>query len=239
MSLTAALILTWMPAAINAEGGFGDQGKRWWIAHGLFMMLAFALLFPYGALIAICKRRIGERGRFFRGSVSFYPLHRNFQLFGLLVMFLGLILGAVGSRRVYGTGNPFAADLWDFTDSSIKGNRHVKIGVSVLFMVSIQSILGYWSHLLKSNHDIQVANGDVAPWKRPYVPSWLHVVMGIATVILAYIAMFQGLQIFNFIFHGSSVGGGIVLGYIFVTLSATVFIVAYMYEKYSICKSTS
>jgi hypothetical protein len=238
MSVKALLLLTWMPAAINAEAAFGDQGRRWWIAHGLFMVLAFALLFPYGALIAICRRRIGERGRFFRGSVSFYPLHRNFQVFGLLVMFLGLILGAIGSRRVYGTGNPFAAVLWDYTNSSIKWNRHVKIGVSVLLMASIQSILGYWSHLLKSNHDIAVANGDVATWKRPYVPSWLHVVMGAVTVVLAYIAMFQGLQIFNFIFHGSSVGGGIVVGYIFVTLSATVFVVAYMFEKYSVCKNT-
>jgi hypothetical protein len=228
--LLAALSLPSLATADNV----GSPGKGWWIAHAFFMMIAFGFLFPYGTLIAVYRRK-------YRKGRSFYPSHRNFQLAGLAFMFFGFVWGAIGSKKAYGTGNPFASILWDFEASSVPWNHHVKYGVTVIVMACIQAILGYWSHLVKENHDLAVANanlkpGDAMTWKRPYFPSWLHVLFGMATILIGYITLFQGLQIFNFIFTGTTkVGGGLMVAYVIVNLSATGCLIAYLWEKYSTC----
>jgi hypothetical protein len=78
--------------------------------------------------------------------------------------------------------------------------------------------------------------GDAMTWKRPYFPSWLHVLFGMATILIGYITLFQGLQIFNIIFTGTTkVGGGLMVAYVIVNLSATGCLIAYLWEKYSTC----
>jgi hypothetical protein len=222
-----------LPSFANAEI-VGSPGKGWWIAHGIFMMIAFGFLFPYGTLIAVFRRRC-------RKTRSFYRSHKNFQLTGLAFMFFGFILGAIGSKKVHGTGNPFAPVLWDFEASVIKWNHHVKYGVTAMVMACIQPMLGYWSHLVKENHDLAVANanlkpGDAATWKRPCFPAWLHVLLGMATIIVGYISLFQGLENFNCIMNGkSTVSGGLMVAYVLVNMSAGGGLIAYLWEKYSTC----
>lgn len=230
----ALLVALSLPSFVTAAK-VGSPAKGWWIAHGIFMMIAFAFLFPYGALIAVYRRK-------YRKGTSFYPMHRNLQLAGIAFMFFGFIFAVVGSKKMYGTGNPFASVLWNFEASSIPWNHHVKYGVTAIVMVCIQAILGYWSHLVKENHDLAVANANLKPgeamvWKRPYFPSWTHVLLGMATILTGYIAIFQGLQIFNFIFNGTTkVGGGLMVAYVIVNLSAVGCLIAYLWEKYNTCE---
>jgi hypothetical protein len=110
---------------------------------------------------------------------------------------VGFGMGGIGSRRVYNTGRPFDDVLLKFRNADMPWNRHVKLGISLLIIASTQVLLGIIAHIMKDRHS---AKPDAGPWKRPLVPSWLHVVMGVCNVLLAYVTIYQGLQIYDFIF---------------------------------------
>jgi hypothetical protein len=121
----------------------------------------------------------------------------------------------------------------DFTDDAIKWNRHVKWGISVLFISAAQVVLGLWHHYWKARHDV---NPDSKPWKRPLVPSWSHVVLGVVLMLTAYITMFQGLQIYNYLFYtivpeNEDMSTGIKVGYAFVAFSGFLFLASYTIAK--------
>jgi hypothetical protein len=141
------------------------------------------------------------------------------------------------SKRVYGTGKAFDPDLLNYTSDTIKWNRHVKWGLSVLFISAAQVVLGLWHHYWKARHD---ANPDARPWKRPLVPSWSHVVLGVVCMLTAYIAMFQGLQLYNYIFYTivkEDMSIGIIVGNAVVALSGFLFLVSYAIGKLGNMKS--
>ena len=75
-------------------GGFGDEGKAWWIAHGVLMILAWGFFIPIGTGIAVYRRYVGKT--ILKKEKSFYPMHRNFQTIGVLLTFISFGLAAAG-----------------------------------------------------------------------------------------------------------------------------------------------
>jgi hypothetical protein len=114
---------------------FGDAGRPFWIAHGSLMLLAWGVVFPLGALLAVFRKNVGEGGNVFTKYQSFYPPHLYFQCFGVLLNIIAVILAARGNYLEYETGNPFDEVLWDFTSPLYPWNHHVKWGVSVLIIL--------------------------------------------------------------------------------------------------------
>ena len=135
---------------------------------------------------------------------------------------------------MYGTGKAFNPILIDYTNEAIAWNHHVKWGVSVLIISGTQVLLGIWHHVWKAKHD---SKKDAKLWKRPLVPSWLHVIMGFLLMLVAYITMYQGLQIYNFIFYKTYIKSGIMAGYVCVSLSGFLFLVSYAIGKLGNLKS--
>jgi len=212
-------------------GGFGDPGRNFWIAHGTLMILAWGFFIPIGTLLAVYRRHVGKDGKILKNDPSFYPWHRNLQTIGFLLAMIGFGMGAAGSRRVYNTGRAFSNDLLNYWSEEIPWNRHVKWGVSVLIMAGAQVALGMAAHFLKDRH---ASKPDAGPWRRPIIPSWLHLVLGVACMLSAYITIFQGLQIFDFIFYSLEHSPGIKAGYALVSISGFLFLTLYMYEKMSL-----
>ena len=217
---------------------YADPAKPYWIAHGVLMILAWGFFIPLGALIAVYRRYVGKS--ILKKQPSFYPMHRTFQTVGFLLTFLAFGLAAAGSKRVYGTGRPFSEYLAYFTDEDIPWNRHVKWGVSVLIISSVQVFSGIWHHFWKPkrNSEENAQPGKLKSWlhrvmgfllvrKRLLVPSWLHVIMGFLLVLVAYITIFQGLQLYNYIFYKTYIKSGIMAGYVLVSLTGFLFLIAY------------
>ena len=214
-------------------GSFGDPGRSFWIAHGCLMIAAWGFFIPLGTLLAVYRRYVGKsgNGKILKNEPSFYPWHRNLQTFGFILAMIGFGMGAAGSRRVYGTGRAFDNVLLNFTSDQIPWNRHVKLGVSVLIIAGVQVLIGIAAHFMKDRH---ASKPDAAPWKRPLIPSWLHVVMGFAVMCLAYVTIYQGLQIYTFIFYGLEKTPGLKAGYAIVSISGFFFLTLYIYEKMSL-----
>jgi hypothetical protein len=118
-----------------AELEFGEAARPFWIAHGSLMLLAWGVVFPLGALLAVFRKNVGEGGNVFTKYQSFYPPHLYCQLFGVLLNIIAFILAARGSFLEYGTGNPFDEILFDYTSPLYPWNRHVKWGIAVLIIM--------------------------------------------------------------------------------------------------------
>lgn len=73
---------------------FGDEGKAYWMAHGILMILAWGFFIPVGTSIAVYRRYVGKS--ILKKETSFYPMHRNFQTIGFLLTFLAFGLAAAG-----------------------------------------------------------------------------------------------------------------------------------------------
>lgn len=198
------------------------------LRSGTLMILAWGFFIPIGTLLAVYRRYIGKNGKIMKKEPSFYPWHRNLQTIGFLLAMIGFGMGAAGSKKIYNTGRAFDDDLLNYRSPKIPWNRHVKWGVSVLIIAGTQVLLGIIAHVLKDRH---AAKPDAGPWKRPLVPSWLHVVMGLCNVLAAYITIYQGLQIYDLIFYDLQKSPGIKAGYALVSISGFLFLSFYMYEK--------
>lgn len=207
---------------------FADAAQPYWIAHGVLMILAWGFFIPLGTLLAVYRRYVGKDGKILKNDPSFYPWHRNLQWIGFLLCMIAFGMAAAGSRRVYDTGRAFDDVLLNFQNKNIPWNRHVKLGVSVLIISGTQVLMGIIHHWLKDRH---AKKEDAGPWKRPIIPSWLHVVMGFCCCCLAYVTIFQGLQIYDFIFYKLDKSPGIYAGYTIVALSGFLFLWLYIYEK--------
>jgi hypothetical protein len=169
------------------------------MAHGILMCLSWGFLIPLGTLLAVYRRHVGGKdGKILKNSPSFYPWHRNLQWAGFILAMIGFGMGAAGSRQIYDTGRAFDDVLLNYRSPKIPWNRHVKLGVSVLIIAGVQVLMGIIAHIMKDRHG---KKANAGPWKRPIIPSWLHVVMGFACVCLAFVTIFQGLQIYDFIFY--------------------------------------
>lgn len=178
---------------------WADPAKSYWMAHGVLMCLSWGFLIPLGTLLAVYRRYVGgKNGKILKNDPSFYPWHRNLQWVGFILAMIGFGMGAAGSRRIYNTGRAFDDVLLNYRSDKIPWNRHVKLGVSVLIIAGVQVLMGIIAHIMKDRHGKKEGAG---PWKRPIIPSWLHVVMGFACVVLAFVTIFQGLQIYDFIFY--------------------------------------
>ena len=119
-----------------AEGaGFGDPGKSLWIAHGVLMYLAWGVVFPLGALIAVYRRHVGETGKVFLKSPSFYPPHFYFQCLGIVMNIAAMILAVRANFLVYETGNPFAEVNLNSITNFFPSNRHVKMGLATIALL--------------------------------------------------------------------------------------------------------
>jgi hypothetical protein len=195
------------------------------------MIAAWGFFIPLGTLLAVYRRYVGKNGKVLKKEPSFYPWHRNLQWFGFILAMIGFGMGAAGSRRVYETGRPFNDTLLNYWNEDIPWNRHVKLGVSVLIIAGAQVFMGIAAHILKARHG---KKPDAGPWKRPLIPSWLHVVMGFSCVCLAYVTIYQGLQIFDSIFYSLEKTPGIKAGYAIVSISGFFFLTFYIYEKTSL-----
>jgi hypothetical protein len=73
---------------------FAEDGKAWWIAHGVLMILAWGFFIPVGTGIAVYRRYVGKT--ILKKETSFYPMHRNFQTVGFLLTFIAFGLAAGG-----------------------------------------------------------------------------------------------------------------------------------------------
>lgn len=207
---------------------FGDEGRYFWIAHGVLMILAWGFFIPVGTLLAVYRKYVGKDGKILKNDPSFYPWHRNLQWIGFLLAMIGFGMAAAADRRVYGTGRAFDDVLLRYRSDQMPWNRHVKLGVSVLIIAGVQVLMGIIHHWLKDRH---ASKPDAGPWKRPIVPSWLHVVMGFCCSCLAYVTIYQGIQIYDFIFYKLEHSSGIIDGYVLVSISGFLFLAFYIHEK--------
>ena len=110
--------------------------------------------------------------------------------------------------------------------------------------------MGIWHHFWKPklNSEDKAQPGKLQSWlhrvmgfllvrKRLLVPSWLHVVMGFLLELVAYITIYQGLQLYNFIFYRTYIKSGIMAGYVLVSLTGFLFLVSYAIGKLGNLKS--
>ena len=96
-------------------------------------------------------------------------------------------------------------------------------------------MLGIIHHFIKRAHDKRENQGDTTPWKRPIIPSWLHVIMGPILIFTAYLTMIQGMQLFYFIFYASENLGtpaSIKFAYAAIGIFGSFFVGAYLFGKY-------
>uniref|UniRef100_A0A7S1UQR0 Cytochrome b561 domain-containing protein n=1 Tax=Grammatophora oceanica TaxID=210454 RepID=A0A7S1UQR0_9STRA len=242
---TLIVVSLLLPPVVHAHEG---ESTSWWIAHGVFMLIAWSLLFPFGTLLAVYRRYVGSSGGLaFTKYGSFFEPHWRVQLVGFLFMMGAFIMGAVGSRKAYGTGNPFEPVLWDYR--ATPWNRHVPLGVVSMILVVIQMVLGYWHHMVKLNHEkmndltaaqdaeYQGSRHTITQWVRPVVPSWFHMILGVLLLVMGYITQIQGLQLLGFIINqgaSGNPGAGVIVGYTVVALSIAVFLVSYGRAKASL-----
>ena len=136
--LCLSLSLPFIPLS-NAEETYVFPGENLWIGHATLMFVAWLVVFPAGALVAVYRKNIGENGGYFRWAPSFYPPHVCFQVFGILLNIASVIMSARASLLFYGTGNPFKfkAILWDstITTKTYPWNLHVKWGFATLALL--------------------------------------------------------------------------------------------------------
>ena len=112
--------------------------------------------------------------------------------------------------------------------------------------------MGIWHHFWKPklNSEDKAQPGKLQSWlhrvmgfllvrKRLLVPSWLHVVMGFLLELVAYITIYQGLQLFNYIFYTTYIAAGIMAGYVCVSLTGFLFLVLYAIGKLDNLKSSA
>jgi hypothetical protein len=130
--LTATSLFLLLKQAFGAE--FGEKARPYWIAHGTLMFLAWGVIFPLGALVAVYRKHMGynDDGAIFTWAPNFYLPHFYFQILGLVLNIVAFALAARGSFLEYDTGNPFADVLWNYETDLYPWNHHVKWGVSVL-----------------------------------------------------------------------------------------------------------
>jgi len=135
--LFIALLISSTIASSDAAG-FGDAARPYWRAHGALMFLSWAVIFPVGALLAVYRRYVGKKGKVLRCFPHFYLPHFYFQVLGVVLNVVAVALAWRGSVLEYDTGNPFDDVLWNYESDRYPWNRHVKWGVTVVFlMVSI------------------------------------------------------------------------------------------------------
>jgi len=230
-----SLVMFFSSFSLGHAADFGDAAKPYWRAHGTLMVIAWCVVFPMGALIAVYRDKFGKNGQFFKNSDSFFAPHRFCQVFGIVLNIIAVGLAARGCYLEYGTGNPFDEIIWDFEPSLYPWNRHVKWGISVFILLFIQSVLGNVHHWIKHAHDRKVDNGETnTPWKRWIVPSWAHVILGVLILFVAYLTIIQGLQIYVTIYYNvsSPPNGAIRFGYAVVGISGFLFVGLYILGKF-------
>jgi len=50
---------------------------------------------------------------------SFYPIHRNLQMIGVALVFLGFIAGYVGVKQVWDSDDAHWYDSWNFQGETV------------------------------------------------------------------------------------------------------------------------
>lgn len=112
----------------SSSGSSGNREltkqNRVWIAHMVFMIVAWMLCFPIGILVA----------RYGRTFFTWLPKHRIIQSVGFLFVFIGFFL-AVGGVSLMG--------------QSHFSNTHEKLGLALFILLFVQILLGVASHSLK------------------------------------------------------------------------------------------
>lgn len=138
----------------SSSSGMGTSGRnldtyhnRVWIAHMVFMILAWLILVPAAILV----------GRFGRGLLKWFPVHRNLHLAALVSLFIGFFL-AVGA-----TSNAKRAHF---------DGRHQKLGLSLFILPLAQALLGQFGHVFRRQKGVRVQN-------------YVHIVLGLLLFCLA------------------------------------------------------
>jgi hypothetical protein len=115
---------------------FVDDAQRLFKVHGSLMILAWCVVFPLGALLAVFRDKVGKGKPLFSCFPNFYLPHVLFQVLGLLLVVLSMGLAARGCWLVWGIGNPFNNELLINLDIEQYGwNKHVKWGIATLFLM--------------------------------------------------------------------------------------------------------
>lgn len=102
----------------------GERSVRLYLAHMIFMILAWLLLVPSAILIA----------RFGRSYFNWFPHHRNIQILTLIFITIGLALGIAAM---------FAEGASQWTEN------HHKVGISIFILAWLQAMLGLAAHTAK------------------------------------------------------------------------------------------
>ena len=209
-----------------------QAGKPWYLAHGVLMTLAWIVLIPLGALMAIYgNETTGTDGTVQRSRPSFYISHRNLTLAGALLTSIGFSMAFVGNLKAFGTGNP--SFFWDFGDRTIAGNRHVAVGFCVFLLSFIEILLGIWYRFREVWYNADASRSDSSDgpvWKNPVLQYWLHVLFGYGLMVSAFTAVVMGFQMFGFLF-GDEVVVGVRVGYGVSAFFCSLFLGAAAKEK--------
>lgn len=122
-------------SAMDSSSGrdLSKYHNRVWIAHMVFMIVAWLVLVPSGIFI----------GRFGRSMFRWFPVHRNVQLAALVSLFIGFFL-AVGSVSSAGKSH------FDGT--------HQQVGLAIFILAVVQAILGQFGHVVKREKGWRVQN---------------------------------------------------------------------------------
>ena len=178
------------------EPGSGAAAHRIpsaWAWHGRLMVLAGAVLFPVGVMLAryykVTRRQNWPEeldNRFW------WTGHRLTQYLGM-----GLMTGAVGVVWMECSGGGFAE--WPCRPSPM--TQHALIGLTVLAVGWIQIALGLARGSKGGPTDPNASPDDPRTWRgdhydmtpRRILFEWMHKLLGYATLVLAVIAILTGL----------------------------------------------
>jgi hypothetical protein len=136
--VVAAVSLLLLPcqAQDDKKVAFVDDAQRLFKAHGALMIIAWCIVFPLGALLAVYRDKVGRGKPLCSCFPHFYLPHVLFHGLGFLLVVLSMSLAARGCWLFWGIGNPFNNELLLNLDIEQYGwNKHVKWGIATLFLM--------------------------------------------------------------------------------------------------------
>ena len=132
-------LLLLVVSVVNAQDNkipLKDDSQKLLKLHGSLMVVAWCIVFPLGALLAVFRHKVGKDKPLFKWAPNFYIPHTIFQMFGLVLVILSMVCAVRAVYLNWGIGNPFKNEFVLNQDIEFyPWNKHVKWGLATLFLL--------------------------------------------------------------------------------------------------------
>ena len=138
LGLALLLSTVLLPSSVVAQDlALKDDSEKLLKIHGALMVVAWGVIFPIGALLAVFRHKVGSsQGGVFSFAPNFYIPHTAFQMLGFVLVVLSMICGARAVWLNWGIANPFKNEFVLNQDIEFyPWNKHVKWGLATLFLL--------------------------------------------------------------------------------------------------------